>query len=149
MQRKVKVEGERESGKGSAKEHEPDPQFVAFWSAYPVKKSKGDAERAWSKLTATERPLCLPAITAQVRAMHFQGSDGNSYVPHPSTWLNGRRWEDEISKAPPPITKHTELTAVEAKHQLEAIRAQHGIAPGGFIESHLVPAHISKAMQRG
>ncbi len=24
------------------------------------------------------------------------------YIPHPATWLNGRRWEDEIVKAKAP-----------------------------------------------
>jgi hypothetical protein len=25
--------------------------------------------------------------------------DNGEYIPHASTWLNGRRWEDEISSA--------------------------------------------------
>jgi len=30
--------------------------------------------------------------------------DGGRYIPHPSTWLNGRRWEDELAPAPPSPT---------------------------------------------
>ena len=26
-------------------------------------------------------------------------SEGGRYIPHPATWLNGRRWEDEINPA--------------------------------------------------
>ena len=100
LQRKVKVkkkvEGEQEGVKG---EGSPvDDVFAAFWQAYPSKKAKGHALKAWAKLTAEERGKCLPAIQAQVAAKHFKGSDGVDYIPHPATWLNARRWEDELAQ---------------------------------------------------
>jgi len=44
--------------------------------------------------------------------------------------------------------KPAELTYSEARKQLEEIRAKHGIAPGGFIDTHLIPQAIREAMQR-
>jgi len=26
--------------------------------------------------------------------------DGGQFIPHPATWLNGRRWEDQPPEAP-------------------------------------------------
>lgn len=70
--------------------------FAEFWSAYPEKKAKAAAEAAWAKLKPEDAAKCKPAIEAQVAAKHFTGKDGNDYVPHGSTWLNQRRWEDEV-----------------------------------------------------
>ena len=147
MQRKVKVEGEVEREEGRVKQR--DERFEAWYAAYPVKKSRGYAESAWAKLTTTERDQCLPAITAQVKACNFRGTDGKDYVPHPATWLNGRRWEDEVSTAPPPTPPAHEMTLREAIAECERIRAANGIAPGAYLPTHLIPVHVSKAMHRG
>lgn len=72
--------------------------FTAFWFAYPKKKSKSDAEKAWRKL-APSPELCQriqDAIAAQ-RVMVDWTKDDGKYIPFPATWLNGRRWEDETS----------------------------------------------------
>lgn len=82
------------------KERARDSQFDAFWSAYPEKKGKGAAMKAWDKLKASERSACKDAIEAQMRAHHFRGLDGKDYIPHPATWLNQRRWEDEVRTGP-------------------------------------------------
>lgn len=128
---------------------ERDERFEAWYAAYPVKKSRGYAESAWAKLTTTERDQCLPAITAQVKACNFRGTDGKDYVPHPATWLNARRWEDEVSTSPPPTPPAHEMTLREAIAECERIRAANGIAPGAYLPTHLIPAHVSKAMHRG
>jgi len=77
--------------------------FESFWEAYPRKVGKGQARKAWLKLRP-DREL-QGVILAAVRAQSVAGaqlergkssSDGRSVVPHPSTWLNGQRWEDEV-----------------------------------------------------
>lgn len=108
MQRKVKVEGEVEREEGRTPTR-TDVQFDAFYAAYPIRKAKGSAIKAWAKLTTAERDLCLPAITAQVKASHFRGSDGKDYVPHPATWINARRWEDEVTAPATPVRKPGEI----------------------------------------
>lgn len=71
-------------------------EFEEFWKAYPRKIGKGGAFRAWKKVKA--RPP-LSELLASVEA-HAQSrdwtKDGGQFIPHPQTWLNQRRWEDEI-----------------------------------------------------
>ncbi len=82
-----------------------DEAFAEFWQAYPKKRSKSDAERAWRKL-APSPFLCRQiqdAIAAQRNTLDWQKDDGR-FVPFPATWLNGRRWEDEPGVTPAPQT---------------------------------------------
>ena len=66
-----------------------------FWSAYPRKTGKGAARKAWAK--ATDRPPIL-AILANIQA-HVDSDqwqrEGGQFIPHPATWLNQKRWDDE------------------------------------------------------
>jgi hypothetical protein len=77
------------------------PLFDRFWAAYPKKKAKADAEKAFAKLDATEDLLAriLAAIERQARSEAWR-KDGGQFIPHPATWLNGRRWEDEVGNGP-------------------------------------------------
>jgi len=72
-------------------------QFLKFWETYPKKVGKGNAERAFLKLSPDDSmfSIILNAVIAQSKSEQWQ-SDGGKYIPHPATWLNGKRWEDEI-----------------------------------------------------
>lgn len=74
--------------------------FAEFWSAYPLKKAKATAEKAWAKLkpSADLQASILSAIAAHKLSADWQ-RDGGQYIPHPTTWLNQRRWEDEVTHA--------------------------------------------------
>ena len=74
--------------------------FAEFWSAYPLKKAKATAEKAWQKLkpSADLQATILSAIAAHKLSADWQ-RDGGQYIPHPTTWLNQRRWEDEVIHA--------------------------------------------------
>jgi len=79
-----------------------NPLFDSFWKAYPKKTNKEFAKRVFSKLRV-DQPLLdkiLHSLSIQVRTI-WKDKD-TQYIPHPSTWLNGKRWEDEI--AAPPMT---------------------------------------------
>lgn len=70
--------------------------FNRFWACYPRKVNKQAARRAWEKLKP-DLLLCSQmsqALKRQMASEEWQ-RDGGRYIPHPSTWLNGRRWEDE------------------------------------------------------
>lgn len=71
--------------------------FVQFWSAYPKKKDKKSAEKAFKKIAPDEALLqtMLNAIEEQKKSAEWQ-KDNGQFIPHPATWLNGHRWEDEI-----------------------------------------------------
>lgn len=72
--------------------------FVDFWKAYPRKVARSDAQKAWIKLKVDSTLLAtiLRAIEEQKLTADWQ-KDGGKFIPHPTTWLNGRRWEDEVT----------------------------------------------------
>ena len=66
--------------------------FDSFWEAYPKKKAKRDAQAAFKKVKVPVSVL-LSALEIQKKSADWMKNDGQ-YIPHPATWLNGRRWED-------------------------------------------------------
>jgi len=83
------------------KVHEFPPGFDRFWQAYPRKTAKPQAAKAFARLRPDEPLLSrmLAALALQRQSSQWQRDDGQ-FIPHPSTWLNGRRWEDEVSAQP-------------------------------------------------
>lgn len=69
-----------------------------FWRDYPEKKAKQKACEAWGKMTEEEKGFATSAIKNQVANNHFKGKDGKDYIPHPATWLNQKRWQDEVKE---------------------------------------------------
>lgn len=71
--------------------------FEAFWQAYPRKVGKDAAFRAWKrKRRELPPPDELAAILARQCHCEQWQRDGGQYIPHPATWLNGGRWQDEL-----------------------------------------------------
>ena len=71
-----------------------DAEFDLFWAQYPRKENKHNAIKAWSKLSAEDKSAArIRLYTA------FVGKD-TAFIPHASTWLNGRRFEDEAISPP-------------------------------------------------
>ena len=70
--------------------------FDEFWEAYPKKKAKEDARKAWAKLKPDETlgKVIIQAVEAAKKSKDWQKEKGQ-YIPHPATYLNGKRWEDE------------------------------------------------------
>lgn len=69
-------------------------QFESFWSLYPKKTEKKDAQRAWLKVPAAEFPKLMTRLK-QFIAVDWLGRE-KALIPNPATWLNGERWNDEI-----------------------------------------------------
>jgi len=87
--------------------------FAKFWKLYPNKKGKAAAEKAWTKLKVTEDlfNLITQGLAKQCVSAGWV-KDKGEFIPHPSTWLNGKRWEDEIAPPAnvhqfPPQTRHS------------------------------------------
>lgn len=79
----------------SEPKYKPDT-FDYFWQRYPRKVSRKAAARAWDKLKP-DLELCRvmkAALKRAVSSSEWAEQDGQ-YIPHFSTWLNQRRWEDE------------------------------------------------------
>lgn len=75
-----------------------DIRFDKFWTAYPRHVSKDKAQRAFERLHPTDDLLqqMLEAIEQQ-RKFYGWSKETMKFVPHPATWLNQKRWEDDTS----------------------------------------------------
>jgi len=67
-----------------------DEHFEGFWSAYPRRIGKAAARRAWEKAMKVTTP---EVIGAALRAAEWP--EDPQYIPHPATWLNQGRWDDQ------------------------------------------------------
>jgi len=74
--------------------------FEKFWTAYPRHIAKQSAIKAWAKLKPTPA-LITKIMTALERAKKSDQwvRDSGRYIPHPATWLNGHRFEDDLPPA--------------------------------------------------
>ena len=71
--------------------------FEKFWQAYPRNVAKPAAFRAWQKQVDEQDAFLPNAVIGDVEKrtrMRWWSAD-KSKIPHPSTWINQRRWEDE------------------------------------------------------
>lgn len=82
-------------GRGNSKGKGYSDDFMEFWAAYPRKEGKGKAWDAWQK----NKPAladCLATLDEYKRTSSWKpDKDGKTFIPHPATWLNQGRWEDE------------------------------------------------------
>lgn len=65
-------------------------QFESFWSQYPRKVAKSSAWKSFRRLSAEDTTKLMEALP------RYQFSQDVQYIPHAATWLNQRRWEDEL-----------------------------------------------------
>jgi hypothetical protein len=66
--------------------------FNDFWILYPKKADKKKAEIIWKKLSYEMQQKIL--IDVPLRKDGKQWKEG--FIPNPTTYLNGERWNDEI-----------------------------------------------------
>jgi hypothetical protein len=68
--------------------------FEEFWQAYPRKISKVAAAKAYAKAIGKASPEhLLNAVDGWKKSKVF--STDEQYIPHPATWLNAERWNDQ------------------------------------------------------
>lgn len=90
--------------KAKRTDYESEPLFVEFWKIYPRTRnvSKKDAFRFFLSLKEEERLKLVEA--AKLFAAEMKGKE-ERYIPHPSTYINGRRWETAAASTPTPTKK--------------------------------------------
>lgn len=84
-------------------EHSPDDLFEMFWKSYPRKIDKKKAKRAFLKALKS-------ATVAEIggglkRWKPYWAVRDPEFVPHPTTWLNGERWNDPVPESKPSMPK--------------------------------------------
>jgi hypothetical protein len=72
--------------------------FEDFWFEYPKKVAKQKTLRAWNKIKPPEVPAILASVETFKKTEQWR-RDGGRFIPYPTTFLNDRRWEDEVSGA--------------------------------------------------
>jgi hypothetical protein len=78
-------------------EHAALFEFEQFYAAYPRKVARRHAEKIWLQLKVdAELYRKIMDGLAQQCAVWEDDGTAKQFIPHPGTWLNGHRWEDEI-----------------------------------------------------
>lgn len=88
----------RRRGPKAAPDWKPE-RFAGFWEYYPRGENKQGAIRAWDRLQPSDEliDLIARALRRQMESDSWRAGVG---IPYASTWLNNRRWEDEVKDKP-------------------------------------------------
>lgn len=123
-----KEKGREEKGtEGNLTQAGESARFDLFWSAYPKKVGKDAARKAFEKRAVGDDLLAriLDAISQQKHSRDWTKDDGQ-FIPHPASWLNAARWEDEPATvlAPPLVSSAGQSTKAAAELVKAALRRQ-------------------------
>lgn len=112
----IQSESNSKSESNSAQTRGAD--FEEFWKHYPRNEGKQKAREAFRKVDVDVQVL-IAAVEQQKLSDQWTKNNGQ-FIPHASTWLNGKRWEDQLTMRYDAIPKGAsgELGAAE----LEAIQ---------------------------
>lgn len=92
----VGTSGQEEKAKEEGQSAEE--RFSAFWESYPRKIEKKRAAIVWKQKNCGNGKFnaIMAKLEEYKRSDQWQRDNGR-YIPHPATWLNGERWNDELS----------------------------------------------------
>lgn len=112
--------------------------FEVFWALVPRRVGKKAAERAWRAVERRgESSEAIEGMRAYAQAFARSGTE-LKYVPHPSTWLNRRGWEDDIEAVFPsqkPQMTEWEQKAAQMGYDLSTLKNAPQIAAQRFEEN--------------
>jgi len=94
----IETQSGQDKNVNNVKELKPSSNgFDEFWKNYPRKIGKQAAFKAWKRLKFPQSllPIILSAIEKQKTSTQWKRDNGQ-FIPHPTTWLNQGRWDDEI-----------------------------------------------------
>ena len=70
-------------------------EFILWWEIYDYRKARSVAERAWLKIDTSLYSEIKEHSEQLVKVTYKDGTFPSR--PYPATYLNQRRWEDEIT----------------------------------------------------
>lgn len=95
--------------------HTPLISFDDFWNCYPRKTNRDQAEKSWTKLKPDKQLFDQIILNIERRLQLGDWSlDRKNYIPHAATYLNGKRWQDEI-------IPRGENNACQPNHKLSSV----------------------------
>ena len=101
----ARVSSDTEPGPKMKPKPVEDDGFQEIWEAYTQpgwRVGKQQAQRRWRRMGKREKELALQAVPKYTAVTCPHGAGGKRYRAHLATWLNQRRWEDEILPQPQP-----------------------------------------------
>lgn len=96
-----------------------DPYFNTWWKLYPRKVGKDKARKAWVKYATSQGKAELLIKDMEVRAKAWEGTTDLRFIPHPSSFLNGKGWLDPVEQAipQPKVEPKSEQEWLDLAHQ--------------------------------
>jgi hypothetical protein len=87
-------QGNRGTGeKNTSASADAEQEFATFWAAYPKKRDKGHAVKAYR--SARKKAMAEEILDGLRRQIPEWAKGDPKFIPLAATWLNGERWEDE------------------------------------------------------
>lgn len=111
--------------------------FEKFWSEYPKKVGKPKAEAIFEKLNVEDALLekMLNSIKIAKNTEQWKIEKGK-FIPYPATWLNQKRWEDEI-----------DVCCSEENNSTAAVQAPKGVF-NGYEQKTYTAGEIEEILKR-
>jgi len=150
MKQKCDIEKELELDKELDKDNNTrararDFYFSKFYNYYPIKRGKGQAQRAFDsclkkQMIKTEAELSkffdklINALNLQITEKRLQKEAFQFVAPwkHPSTWLNGECWLDEVDLK----------TVKESKQQAKTTASENMKSYGSWLKKKAMEENI-------
>ncbi len=86
---------ERQAARSTSKRAD---RFDEFWAIYPRKVSCVAAQKAFAKLQPSDELVTTILVALSKQAASLKWRTEPQFIPHASTWINGKRWEDAIEQ---------------------------------------------------
>lgn len=118
----------------------PSREFNAFWSAYPRRKAKIDAQRAWEQMGCDAiADRIMAALSIAKASFDWKKADPktgepNAFIPHPATWIRRQGWLDDYAS---PRSSQQQTSEVDPPGWRDFLKA-HSLAyePHRFAQQH-------------
>ena len=110
-EQEAKAQSEAKAEAKSIFEKQVSKNFELFWSAYPNKKSKKEAEVKFKRIDFKKHTFesIMSSLEKQKQSQDWI-KNGGQYVPMPTTWINQERWADEV-QVPVQQPSHTDVNS--------------------------------------
>jgi len=88
-----------ENNNAHSAERNARASFDDFYEIYPKKRDRKRAQSAWNRLKKSDQAAAMLDVQNRIGG-EWKEIDPR-FIPHPSSYLNGRRWEDQPDQARP------------------------------------------------
>lgn len=92
--------------------------FDQFYKAYPRKVGRYAAEKSFKRLAEKEKTLAIEGLSNYIKFWEGNKTE-KQFIPHPSTWLNQKRWEDELEDLKEVVESEKENETLQKIEQSE------------------------------